>query len=100
MALLFFLLYSPPAEPSFSLCGFLRFTGRPCPFCGMTRALCSLAKGDWRAALDFHALSPAVMAAAIWVLARGRISIGRGWQACGLAFGLFGLVRFLRIYMS
>ncbi|MSV29801.1 MAG: DUF2752 domain-containing protein [Bryobacterales bacterium] len=97
-AVLFFLLYSPPSGPRISLCGFLWLTGRPCLFCGMTRALCALAKGEWQAAIRFHLLSPLVMAALITALARGRIAIGRGWQVCGLAFVLFGLVRALRLY--
>ena len=50
--------FTPPAEPRLRLCGFLWLTGRPCPLCGMTRALFALAKGHWLEALRFHALSP------------------------------------------
>jgi hypothetical protein len=96
-ALLFFLLYSPEAEPRFTVCGFLWLTGRPCPLCGMTRALCALAKGQWQAALGFHCLSPVAMAAILTVLARGNIVIGRAWQACGAAFGIAGAARILGI---
>ncbi len=97
-ALMFCLLYSPPPGPPFSLCGFLWLAGRPCLFCGMTRALCALAKGNWQAAIRFHLLSPLVMAALITVLVRGRLAIGHGVRACCLAFGFFGLVRALRLY--
>jgi hypothetical protein len=60
-ALLFVRLYRAPAEPAFLLCGFRWLTGYPCPLCGMTRALCSLAKGEWQQALHFHPFSPLVL---------------------------------------
>lgn len=50
--------FTPPAEPSVRLCGFHWLTGRDCPLCGLTRALFALAKGHWRQAIDFNALSP------------------------------------------
>jgi Protein of unknown function (DUF2752) len=49
---------SPPANPVFQLCGFHWLTGRPCPLCGLTRALSALAKGHWSEAIHFNALSP------------------------------------------
>ena len=57
-ALLLLYLYSPGI--GLPVCGFHWLTGRPCPLCGMTRALFQLAKGHWRAAIDYHALSPLV----------------------------------------
>jgi len=50
--------FTPPGEPRLRLCGFYWLTGRPCPLCGLTRALFALAKGHWMEALRFHALSP------------------------------------------
>jgi len=52
-----------PLLPRVSLCGFLWLTGRPCPFCGMTRALACLLKGDLTLALTFHPLSPLALTA-------------------------------------
>src|SRR5215831_4686201 len=47
-----------PLEQRFRICGFQWLTGRPCPLCGLTRALFALAKGHWRDALALNALSP------------------------------------------
>lgn len=58
--LIFLFCYQPAADPKWVLCGFHWLTGRPCPLCGMTRALCDLAKGNFRQAIHFHALSPLV----------------------------------------
>jgi hypothetical protein len=49
---------SLPTEPKYGLCAFRWLTGRPCPLCGMTRALFALAKGHWSQAVHLHALSP------------------------------------------
>jgi len=43
------------------LCGFRWLTGYPCPLCGLTRAMCQIVKGHWRAAMEYHALSPLVL---------------------------------------
>jgi hypothetical protein len=42
------------------LCPFRMVTGLPCPGCGMTRSLISLAHGDIAASLYFHPLGPAL----------------------------------------
>ena len=34
--------FSVPADPAVRLCGFHWLTGRPCPLCGLTRALFAL----------------------------------------------------------
>ena len=52
-----------PPEPRIALCGFLWLTGRPCPFCGMTRAMARLLKGDLALALNLHPLSPLALTA-------------------------------------
>ncbi len=85
--------YEPPPKPAFQLCGFHWLTGRPCPFCGLTRAMFALAKGHWNEALGFNALSPlafAMLAGLLWndVPLRGRV-----WT-CGIAaFAICGVCR-------
>lgn len=64
--LLFFSLYPLPASPAWQLCGFHWLAGKPCPFCGLTRSLSFLARGQWGVAVDFHPLGPLVFAA-LWV---------------------------------
>lgn len=39
---------------TFPLCTFYQITGRYCPGCGMTRALFSLAHGNWVISLRYH----------------------------------------------
>lgn len=96
MALLFGALwrFTPPAHPAFPLCGFHWLTGRPCPLCGLTRALFELAKGHWRAAIGFNALSPlgfAMLFALFWdVPVRSRL-----WTAGLAAFAVYGVCRAL-----
>src|SRR5207245_9283187 len=45
----------PPGKPlPFDLCLLHRLTGIPCLTCGLTRAVCLLARGEWRASLSMH----------------------------------------------
>jgi hypothetical protein len=85
-------LVTIPAEPRLRLCGFYWLTGRPCPLCGLTRALFALAKGRWVEAIHFHALSPLAFAmtfALFWEF-RGRSRL----LAAGLgAIGVYGVAR-------
>ena len=77
---------------SVPLCGFKWLTGHPCPLCGLTHAMFALAKGHWRDAIGFHALSPlaaAMLVALVWDRPIG----GRVWLACGAAFGVYGVWR-------
>ena len=71
-ALLFGILFfvEVPARPAIRLCGFYWLTGRPCPFCGLTRALFALAKGRWHDAIAFHALSPVAFVLAFSLFSR------------------------------
>ncbi|MCR5791923.1 MAG: DUF2752 domain-containing protein [Lachnospiraceae bacterium] len=39
----------------YSVCPIVRFTGFPCPGCGMTRAVFALIKGDFGQAYEYHA---------------------------------------------
>jgi len=62
VALLLFAVLPIPLESRIQLCGWHWLTGGPCPFCGLTRALSCLAKGQWEAALQLHPLSPLALA--------------------------------------
>jgi hypothetical protein len=85
-----FYFFTPPQLP---LCGFRWLTGRPCPLCGLTRAMFALAKGQWREAMAFHALSP-VAALMLIGLLWNRPSWSRAWLPCVVAFGVYGVLRF------
>jgi hypothetical protein len=37
-----------------TVCFFRTFTSKPCPFCGLTRAICSATHGDFLAAFEYH----------------------------------------------
>lgn len=83
---------SPPAEPRFRLCGYRWLTGHDCPFCGLTRALCALAKGHFAAAFEFNALSPLallMLCALFWNSpVRARL-----WSFGLAAFAVYGVCR-------
>ena len=82
-------LTTPPNIP---LCGFRWLTGRPCPLCGLTRAMFALAKGHWAEALHWHALSPlavVMLAGLLWNPPR----MARWWMPCAAAFGVYGVWR-------
>jgi hypothetical protein len=74
--LLGFLRFFPISpNPPFLYCGFHWLTGRPCPLCGMTRALSFLAKGSWEMALSFHPLSPLVFVFLVGLLTTGTLRV-------------------------
>jgi Protein of unknown function (DUF2752) len=64
----------PPPGTRFTVCLLRRFTGLPCPGCGMTRAFAHLAKGEWAAAAVDHPFA--------FVLA---VELGLAWLAWGTA---------------
>ena len=85
------------------ICPFRRMTGLPCISCGMTRAVCALARGDVEAAFSYHAASiPLALAGLAWLaflfaeLATGREyagPIGQRWARVllgGLALAFTG----------
>ena len=39
-------------------CPLMRYVGVPCPAWGLTRSFMALARGDWAAAIAFHAFGP------------------------------------------
>ena len=81
-----------PAEPALRLCAFHWLTGRPCPLCGLTRALFALGKGHLREAIAFNALSPMAFAMIFTLFWPGRLRT-KLWTAALPAFALYGLCR-------
>jgi len=81
-----------PAEPSFRLCGFHWLTGRPCPLCGLTRAVFALAKGNLTEALGLNLLSPLgfTMLFALFWSGPARAWL---WTAGLAAFAIYGICR-------
>ena len=84
--------FTVPAEPSVRLCAFHWLTGRPCPLCGLTRALFALAKGRWTEAVRFNALSPLAFVMLFTLFWNGRLR-QRTWGAGVTAFAVYGLWR-------
>ena len=78
-------------EP-FQFCGFHRLTGRLCPFCGLTRALFALAKGEWNAAIHWNALSPLGFAMLLSLFWSGAYRSWL-WKAGLFGFAAYGVLR-------
>ena len=83
-------LFTPGESPIF--CPFRWLTALPCPLCGITRALCALAMGEWSAALSFHPLGPLALAALLAVTLGWKMPT-RALIALSAAFLGFGIVR-------
>ena len=93
VSLLASLWYFEPPKPAFQLCGFHWLTGRPCPLCGLTRAMFALAKGHWTVALGFNALSPLAFAMVAGLFWHDGLMRRRVWT-CGIAaFAAYGVCR-------
>jgi len=92
VAMLYFV--TPPAAPRFGLCGFHWLTGRPCPLCGLTRALFALAKGNWSEAIHLNALAPVGFAMLMSLFSNGSVR-SRIWMAGAALFSVFGICRIL-----
>lgn len=93
MALFIALWYfSVPADPGVRLCAFHWITGRPCPLCGVTRALFALAKGHWAEAVHFNALSPLAFAMLFVLFWNGRMRAWL-WRGGVAAFAVYGAFR-------
>lgn len=84
--------FSVPASPVLRLCGFHWLTGRPCPLCGVTRALFALAKGHWAEAVHFNALSPLAFVMLFALFWNGRVR-ARIWTGGVGAFAVYGVWR-------
>lgn len=85
-------LSNPPALPPYSLCGFHWLTGRPCPLCGLTRALFALADGRWAEAIRLNALSPLALAMLLALFSPQPVRTWL-WRAGVPAFVVYGLLR-------
>lgn len=106
-ALVFFRTFRPPAEPLLE-CGFHWLTALPCPLCGLTRALCALAQGEWWNAVELHALSPLVFALLLGIAFTGGCRLAgfgfavpweypRFWTTTVSVFAGFGILRILAL---
>jgi len=84
--------FTPPADPSLRLCGFHWLTGLDCPLCGLTRAMFSLAKGNWSEAIHFNALSPLGFAM-LFALVFNTPWLARLWTFGIAAFAVYGICR-------
>jgi hypothetical protein len=62
----------------FSLCAFQRLTGRPCPGCGMTRAMVDLAHLDFAGSLRMHPLGVVLAAGYLAAVVGTAVGIVRG----------------------
>ena len=67
-------------------CPLRRYTGIPCPFCGLTRAAVFLARGDWPAAWRSNVLSP-LLPAGLGALAVAAALELAGYRLAGAGTG-------------
>lgn len=65
-------------------CAFRAATGRPCPGCGLSRALAALVRGDWSAAVHFHVFAPLFAAGGLLLAAAALLSAERRTRLAGL----------------
>jgi hypothetical protein len=103
-ALLLAVLYfvSVPAEPIYPLCAFHWLTGLPCPLCGLTRGIFALAKGHFREAEHFNALTPlafAMIFSLFWTphfwtqRPWAKVLVNKLWSYGIGAFAIYGVLR-------
>lgn len=57
IALLVSFLWIPERGPDLPLCQFRRWTGLPCPGCGLTRGICAISRGEFQAAWNWNPFS-------------------------------------------
>jgi hypothetical protein len=78
--------------PSIAVCGYHWLTGRPCPFCGLTRALFALAGGEWGDALRLNALTPVALLMLATLFWQSPVR-GRLWEGGLALFAFYGVCR-------
>lgn len=61
-----------------TFCPYRRWTGHPCPFCGMTRSVARLTALDPRGAVAAHPLGPGLVILAVLLIAR---TVSDAWSA-------------------
>jgi hypothetical protein len=86
------LIFTPPAEPHYRLCGFHWLTGHQCALCGLTRGIFALAKGHFMEAERFNVLAPLGFAMVFALFWSSKIT-GRIWTAGVAAFAIYGVCR-------
>lgn len=62
-------VWTPSALPKLEMCLMRRFTGIPCPGCGLSRAFCAISHGDLAAAWSFNPFGFAFYVLAIALVA-------------------------------
>jgi hypothetical protein len=62
-------VWTPSAMPKLELCLMRRFTGVPCPGCGLSRAFCAISHGELGAAWTFNPFGFAFYALALALVA-------------------------------
>jgi hypothetical protein len=70
-------LWNPADELRIVLCPFRALTHYPCPGCGMTRAFCALAHGEFWRAIKLNPFSPLLFLAALVAWARAAAAVFR-----------------------
>lgn len=79
LAILAWALAVTPALFGWQQCSFVRMFHRPCPGCGMTRAVELLLRGDWRGSLHMHPLAvPMLLAGGLFALSTVWTTYDRG----------------------
>ena len=115
LAALYVILQPPETGLGIDLCTLHRYTGAPCPGCGMTRSGANLVRGNFGRAFDYHPLGyilhPILFGLAVLsvlpysvrdAVAKG-ISrrarwIRRGETVFLIAFLVFGVVRWILVF--
>lgn len=92
--------------PRVSLCMFQIITHRPCPGCGMTRAMLLLSRGDVPGSFRMHPLGIALAAlylGTVWgtvvAIARGGDPVARFLERRGVKLTLAMLIAFLGLWI-
>ena len=109
--LIFLSSFPFPTQPALLLCGFQWLTQRPCPFCGLTRSLSLLSRGQYNLAVDFHPFGPLVFGILLAFFLSSLVQLAFPaarlvavpkaasrifWAGCGLLFVLCGVLRLFR----
>src|SRR5438270_1398969 len=114
LAMLYVIVQPPEKGLGVDLCTLHRYTGAPCPGCGMTRSGANLVRGDFRRAFQFHpfgyifmpvlfGLAGLSLLPSAWrgVVAARLSRYDRGFRIAYLTvivtFLIFGLIRFFLV---